>query len=137
MQTFVPYPDYYMSALVLDRQRLGKQRVETLQILNALAGISKGWTNHPAVRMWRGHENALVEYGVVVCTEWTERGYVDTCADKIKALWRPDESREAPDWWGQVDVHLSHQSNLVRKAPKHYRRFFPFVPDNLDYVWPV
>jgi len=28
MQTFLPYPDFARSAAVLDRQRLGKQRLE-------------------------------------------------------------------------------------------------------------
>ncbi len=31
MQTFLPYPDFCGSALVLDRKRLGKQRVEALR----------------------------------------------------------------------------------------------------------
>ncbi len=38
MQTFLPYADFERSAAVLDRQRLGKQRVETLQIFQALTG---------------------------------------------------------------------------------------------------
>ena len=33
MQTFLPFPDFQQSAAVLDRVRLGKQRVEALQIL--------------------------------------------------------------------------------------------------------
>jgi hypothetical protein len=36
MQTFLPYPDFAKSAAVLDNKRLGKQRVECLQILTAL-----------------------------------------------------------------------------------------------------
>ena len=36
MQTFLPYPDFERSAKVLDNKRLGKQRVEVLQILNVL-----------------------------------------------------------------------------------------------------
>jgi hypothetical protein len=46
MQTFLPYPDFRKSAEVLDRQRLGKQRVEGLQLINSLAGITngKGWS---------------------------------------------------------------------------------------------
>lgn len=36
MQTFLPYPNFNESAQVLDRQRLGKQRVEVLQILQAI-----------------------------------------------------------------------------------------------------
>jgi hypothetical protein len=36
VQTFLPYPDFRRTAEVLDSPRLGKQRVETLQILRAL-----------------------------------------------------------------------------------------------------
>ncbi|HMC68015.1 MAG TPA: pyrimidine dimer DNA glycosylase/endonuclease V, partial [Mycobacteriales bacterium] len=36
MQTFLPYSRFDASAAVLDDLRLGKQRVETLQILRAL-----------------------------------------------------------------------------------------------------
>ncbi|WP_407659745.1 pyrimidine dimer DNA glycosylase/endonuclease V, partial [Kineococcus indalonis] len=35
MQTFLPYPGFARSAAVLDAPRLGKQRVETLQVLRA------------------------------------------------------------------------------------------------------
>ena len=38
MQTFLPYADFPGSAKVLDRKRLGKQRVECCQILNTLLG---------------------------------------------------------------------------------------------------
>lgn len=37
IQTFLPYPNFNESARVLDDKRLGKQRVECLQILNVLA----------------------------------------------------------------------------------------------------
>ena len=36
MQTFLPYPDFARSAQALDMRRLGKQRVEVLQILGTL-----------------------------------------------------------------------------------------------------
>ena len=32
MQTFLPYPDFWVSAKMLDDKRLGKQRVEAMQI---------------------------------------------------------------------------------------------------------
>ena len=54
MQTFLPYPDLRASCVVLDDRRLGKQRVETFQILRALTWPEYAWKNHPAVRMWRG-----------------------------------------------------------------------------------
>lgn len=148
MQTFLPYADFVTSAQVLDRQRLGKQRVETLQILRALAGVSKGWTNHPATKMWRGHESLLVQYGVAMCDEWTGRGYKDTCKDKIIELGRlvsnadsSDLKRESaaerfPGWLGDLQFHISHQSNLLRKDKNHYSKYFSNVPDDLPYVWP-
>lgn len=142
MQTFVPYPNFKRSAQVLDRQRLGKQRVETLQILNALAGLSKGWTNHPATLMWRGHELALACYGVAICKEWKARGYKDSCHQKIVTLakntWATDsDSVEMPVWWGDSAVHDSHKSKLLQKDFGWYSQFNWDVPTNLDYVWRV
>lgn len=72
MQTFLPYPDITLSAAVLDYKRLGKQRVEAMQILNALAGLKRGWTNHPAVRMWRGYEDGLAAYHDACISEWIQ-----------------------------------------------------------------
>jgi len=83
MQTFLPLEDFTASAQSLDRQRLGKQRVECLQILNALSNPGYGWQNHPAVTMWRGAELSLAKYGVAICDEWLRRGYKDTCKAKI------------------------------------------------------
>lgn len=78
MQTFLPVASTSKSAEMLDYRRLGKQRVETWQILNTLTGQSSGWANHPAVKMWRGHETALAIYGYDVCSEWIRQGYKDT-----------------------------------------------------------
>lgn len=142
MQTFVPFPSFSESARTLDRQRLGKQRVEVLQLLRAGLGITTGgWANHPALKMWEGHLCALAGYGMVVCDEWISRGYRDTTRDRILALWaeakRRGESVSTPSWWGRPDVHESHRSNLVRKMPEHYQELFPDVDPGLDYVWPV
>ena len=150
MQTFLPYRDFARTAKVLDTRRLGKQRVEVLQILRALTREKYGWQNHPAVRMWRGHEEALVAYGVAICEEWRRRGYNDTCEMKILEDAGVDRARlrtqrellqadELPPWLGNRRVHRSHQAALKRKDPGHYGPHFPNVdPDDVaDYVWPV
>jgi hypothetical protein len=134
MQTFLPYPSFAASAKVLDRQRLGKQRVETMQILHVLTGKKAGWRNHPAVKMWQGYEGALAEYGVAICQEWKSRGYKDTCQEKIEALAIPDSS-SVPLWMGADDFHLSHRSNLLRKDREHYGQYWDDA-DDLPYVWP-
>lgn len=136
MQTFVPYgADFQATAQVLDRARLGKQRVETFQILNALKGLSKGWVNHPATRMWRGHEPALAYYGIVMCKEWKDRGYQDSLLTRF-APYLVDQI-VLPDWLSRDDIMESHRSNLIRKRPDIYQPVWPGVPDDLPYVWPV
>src|SRR3712207_8249419 len=78
MQTFLPVADFTDSARLLDSPRLGKQRVETLQILRAIELPDYGWANHPAVLMWRGRTPALVSYGLAMARIWQERGFADT-----------------------------------------------------------
>lgn len=141
MQTFLPYPDFEMTARALDYRRLGKQRVEAYQILLVLTDSyeKKGWRNHPAVKMWRGYEIALWNYAIAICDEWISRGYKDTCRVKIFDLLVPawQSKNEWPAWLGDSKFHKSHQSNLIRKDHDFYAPKFPGVPDNLPYVWPV
>jgi len=137
MQTFVPSTDPEVCAEVLDMKRLGKQRVETLQLLNAIATKS-GWSKHPAAKMWHNHELALIDYGITICDEWIGRGYRDTCRDKIISFIPvfSDSSIFYPDWWGAEEVHNSHRSNLLRKDPTWYGRFgWSDDPDD-PYIWP-
>ncbi len=155
VQTFLPYPDFDRSAEVLDDKRLGKQRVETLQILHVLLGLRwnssagiieeftpRGWRTHPAVLMWTGSESYLLDYQHRVCAAWTARGFNDTCYPKsagLMARWREDgrTGSALPPWLGDDALHCSHQSNLIRKDPDIYRPLFPGVPDDLPYFWPV
>lgn len=134
MQTFLPYPDFKQSARALDVKRLGKQRVEASQILNCLLnGGSQGWSNHPAVKMWRGYECALAQYGMAMCVEWSRRGYTDNLFPFFYNVYARLLPPIMPPWLGDVEFHRSHQSNLLNKAPSYYT--FD-VPDNLPYVWP-
>ncbi|WP_253907481.1 MSMEG_6728 family protein, partial [Arthrobacter sp. 35/47] len=91
MQTFLPYPDFAASAAVLDQARLGKQRVETLQILRALVLPDYGWRNHPATRMWMGYVPALTVYGLAMVSEWVSRGHADSTAPLISEF-APDSA---------------------------------------------
>jgi hypothetical protein len=146
MQTFLPYADFDASARVLDDRRLGKQRVETLQVMRALTVPGYGWQHHPVTAMWRGYRPALMAYQVATCAEWARRGFQDTCLEKTRAVLDdvPDDARaydsgayELPPWVGREDVHLSHRSKLLAKAPELYRDVFATDPADLDYVWPV
>jgi hypothetical protein len=145
MQTFLPYRDFTSSAEVLDAPRLGKQRVETLQVLRALELGDYGWRSHPAVRMWRGRTPALVAYGLAVVRAWQARGHADSTyeliaefAPEVEHLTQADlaDGGLLPSWLGDGRLHLSHRSALVRKDPDFYRPVFGDVPDDLPYHWP-
>ncbi|MGE6736169.1 MSMEG_6728 family protein, partial [Streptomyces sp. NPDC059900] len=133
MQTFLPYSGFTRSAAVLDQARLGKQRVEALQVLRGLTVPGYGWRHHPAVRMWTGYEEALVRYGLDICATWVAEGRTDTCAATLVSDYtrhRPDsavrtreqlaDAGELPPWLGDRAFHRSHRSALVRKAPEFY-----------------
>lgn len=142
MQTFLPYADFRETASVLDYRRLGKQRVEAFQIFRAMNGETKGWRNHPAVLMWNGYETALALYAIAICDEWIARGYKDSMRPRFQQMLEDLEpalqtQTTFPSWLGLEEFHKSHQSNLIRKFPEHYKPLWPDVPENLEYVWPV
>lgn len=151
MQTFLPYESFVKTAKCLDKKRLGKQRVEAYQILKVLLGIGKrnkngklAWENHPAVKMWKGHEFLLVSYIMIICTEWKRRGCNDTVLEKTLELinklpkeFKAKYSQQIPIWYYNKDFHASHRSNLLRKDIEYYSQFGWNEPNNLPYYWPV
>lgn len=142
MQTFLPYPSFAESAAVLDTARLGKQRVETLQLLRANTIPDYGWKHHPATKMWRGYLPALVGYGLAMTDAWIAQGRPDTVraqllefAPEVDGV--PQHDLELPPWLGDDAFHLAHRSNLVRKDPEFYRPRFGDIPADLPYLWPA
>jgi hypothetical protein len=115
MQTFLPYPDFVSSVKALDYRRLGKQRVEAMQLVNSTNKLAAnpsakvGWANHPARTMWRGYLPALKLYHNVCIQEWIDRGYNNTMK----------------------------YYNLLRKDPSYYSVHGWTEPDNIEYFWPV
>lgn len=133
MQTFLPYDDFQKSVEVLDYKRLGKQRVETFQVLNILLDRTptKGWRNHPVTLMWTGYESALKLYQNITIREWVNRGY------KNNMQYEEIESNSVimPAWFGNDEFHRSHRSNLLRKDFNYYSQYFD-EPSDLEYYWP-
>lgn len=163
VNTFVPVPIIEKSCEMLDSERLGKQRSEIKIILAALTGVrfkraageyelilpeKRGYMNHSATRMWRGHELALAHFGYVNCRVWADRfGHnhrTGKGADTLQDMddwhtWLRDNGNEPdlPPWWGREDVHASHRSVLLFKDPEHYGQFGWTEEPKYEYVWPV
>lgn len=132
MQTFLPISCFDLSAQCLDYRRLGKQRVECVQLLKAISGQKTGWSNHPAAKMWDGYSVALGVYLNEMIAEWVKRGYQNTIP--VQPVSYP---YSMPDWFGDEAFHAAHRSNLLRKDPVHYGQFGWTETNDLPYVWPV
>jgi hypothetical protein len=141
MQTFLPYANFINTAYALDRRRLGKQRIETKQILLTLTGESEGWKNHPAVKMWKGYEMSLAFYGSIICIAWKSYGYKDNQLQWFKDTYiyvgrRFKKRLEHPPWLGDQRVHSSHRAALLHKDYEHYSQFGWREEPKLNYYWP-
>lgn len=163
MQTFIPVTSSYNDmAQVIDNKRLNKQALEGWQILMTLLELDpqgnhrvpKGWYNHPAVKMWRGHEMALYQYVEAMVQEWISRGYKSTIGEKAKSTILTairngslsSEGSTPPNWMVDAELYRkissSHRQALLAKNYEWYSQFeWPEdsgrCPDGYDYVWPV
>jgi len=151
MQTFLPEADFQDTAIHLDRKRLVKQSVENLQILKSLSGMysSGAWSNHPAVKMWRGHEDFLFLYNEAIIKEIILRGYKNTTHVQFDEIYKENflglES-DTPWWLGNTKVHYTHKGRLFEKDPDHYYFYSDFADykeigytccDSCSYFWPT
>lgn len=151
MQTFItscqPQTQLGVSletAHVLDNARLGKQRVEAQQIWASLEN-NRGWINHPATKMWAGHQEALACYGWYICLEWRIRGFNDTVQEFFaERLESAAVDIDWPWWFGHREMVESHRSKLFRKDMQLYGPHFKELWKDstwsaamvLPYLWP-
>ena len=153
--------DFSDIAKVLDNKRLNKQALEGWQIMMNLLQldpqgehrVSKGWSNHPAVKMWKGHEQSLYDYIVAMTDEWILRGYKTTIKDKASETLKVatlhglvSNITKPPTWITESQVYKevakSHRLALLTKDYEWYSQFgwdedSGKAPESYDYVWPV
>ena len=145
---------------MLDRQRLNKQALEAWQIMMTNLKLDpegnprepKGWYNHPAALMWKGHEMALLEYIRAMVSEWILRGYKSTILDKAEATMATAIDRglvvypyaDMPRWYKVPRtlnaITKSHRLALLSKNYEWYSRWgwkedTGTPPESYEYVW--
>ena len=115
-----------------------KENLHRFYLLTILLNrtTSKAWHNHPAVKMWKGYENALKHYYNIMVEEWIKRGYKNNMLQlEIKG------DIVMPSWLGRADIHERYREKLLSKNFKWYSQFgwkeVCKVPNNDPYIWPV
>lgn len=145
--------DHTVTAEILRNRELEEQQLHVrliLDVIHETIGNIAVWEKHPVVRLWRGYEAQLAAYGLVMCDEWESRGHEPLSHGKMRTAiaWHLDTAAsvedfvmEKPPWMEDREIFgmlmLSHQSLLVHKAPKHYRKYFPDVTPSTTPYWPV
>jgi len=163
LQTFLPSTKGVSeNAKLLDNKRLNKQALEAWQILMVLTELDpegftrkpKGWANHPAVKMWRGHEYALAIYAIAMVEEWKSRGYNSTIGDKVvntltAAVIKGSvdlAKSDFPEWMEDPEqfeaIASTHRTALLAKDYEWYSQFgWPEDTGSpiseYEYIWPV
>lgn len=157
MLTFLPYQSFRKSAMVLDSKRLGKQRIEARQLLEAIGWRldpemgtiitemrddlpDKGawverWRSGPAAEMWEGYHWALASYYNAMVWEWIGRGYNSDMP--VISFFKAPKCYSLPEWLGDEEFHSCQRANLLRKFPKHYEQFGWEEEPKTGYIWPT
>ena len=130
----MPYPNFSDTFKCLDYRRLGAQRKEAKQIWNIITNNTNklGWTNHPAVNMWRGYSNALALYHNICIMEWINRGYKNNMP-----LITIENDIILPKWIGLNIFHSAHRQTLLYKKYEHYSQFNWEESPKYEYYWPL
>ena len=114
----------------------------------------KGWVNHPAVKMWQGHELSLLKYIEAMVEEWKSRGYKSTITDKARSTYCVARDNNLltyksvlhPNWLVEPlivdEIAKTHRQALLAKDYDWYQQYgWPedtgVAPISYDYVWPV
>ena len=147
MQVFLPYVSFIETAKCLDYKRLGKQRVESRQILNILTVITpeSKWKHHPCVKQWVDYKDTLKLYHDIMIAEWINRGYNNTmqyyCGEEVAhTLLTVDYqhlgSFENPPWLTD-EFSSYHRATLLYKDPVWYGQFGWTEEPKYEYLWPT
>lgn len=142
MQVFLSEYKFEDVAKALDTKRLVKQLLEGRQILQTLSGESAGWRNHPAVKMFIGHEGVLYLYLTAIRDEMKSRGYKWEnnweVIERVHTQYFPNQERAIlPEWMDGEEfdrVVITHRGRLYAKAPELYPQYELEYNIHRDYV---
>ena len=117
----------FETASILDKRRLNKQIIECKQILQALSGESKAWSNHPAIIQYRSHQMWLIDY--MKCLVAYQEGNMfsaqmfSAACEHIKPFWH------CQDYFDQM------KRRLYTKDPVFYADFAEFGTSEVNWYF--
>ena len=152
LMTWLPLPSFKDSVTCLSDEHLGSLRYHVLEIMEYMhqpedSQLPISYTGHevyedsPIIQMWKGYELQLIEYGLEACEVWAARhNDKNKMYEKLSLHldWAATEDANMgkPNWFGEIEFHLSHQAELLRQDRMFYKEHFSWDGDR-PLVWPV
>lgn len=152
IQTWLPVPEFAESIRVLNAEHLAVQRLSVLEVIEWIHTIDpedsrlpddyvvSDLDGHPILDMWKGYELQLIELGLMTCDEWAHRhGKRDplhqAIANHLEWATTDEADFRKPDWFGDVEFHLGHQAELLRRDRDWYSAHF-MAGEDRRMTWP-
>jgi len=146
MMTWVTRISLFDSAedLALPQLALAQRESESLftELVFGDGDPEHGPAPAPLKMMWQGYEGALAGYSVACAAILVGHGVTNgvrslDIANTVKDLRRSGDPVpfDMPPWLEDIDVLMSHRSNLMRRWPDTYK--FPRNPSDMPYLWPI
>lgn len=134
MNTFLPYPNIYDSAMILDMQRLNKQILESDQMIKAeLTHNDNFYKNHPVRKMWAKNVAAHKMYRDIMLEAWYKHGGKGNREFYYKN--RENIEVKFPNWFHNKEelekLCKSHRKALLIKDFEYYKDK-PLFKDEID-----
>lgn len=136
----LPHKSFEWSARALTDGHLQENMVMIDRVMSAL--LVDGYDSEEA-NIWARYTRALLAYQQATCFEWAQRGGNDYYWNRTRLVFL-DAVKDPmaiplilPPWVGYAEMHISHQSYLIRSNPEHYSRQFPGISPNHKIVWPL
>ena len=84
------------------------------------------YKSQPAAKSWRDYEAALCNYGIIICKEWRDRGYIDNTGVIFEII-RFERLKHKqiinPPWIGNERYHSNQRAILLHKNFNWYSQF--------------
>jgi hypothetical protein len=134
MQVFLPTADL-RSVCLLDPKRLGNQIYR-----EAVTLVRGKWPNHPAAKLWRGHEKSLALYCLFGLQELSRRGRdYPTWVEYFMDIYANSPDTGLPAIVGNERFHSGHRAALLAKDYTWYSQFgwteTPEPDTKKAYIW--
>ena len=115
------------TAKALDGRRLKKQIIECRQMIRAMAGETKAWSNHPCTIQYSKHRTWL-SYYMLTLSEFA-KGHETTAeiASRQAMIYKPAFHTE--EYLDQM------KRRLYTKDPEHYSQWSEYGTSEVNWYW--